>query len=73
MEITVGKSANQQAWNEFQRIDRLKQDESFENDPPLTEEEKAAAWDDSYWERLDAAARYVGAGRYVWGEMGRVG
>jgi hypothetical protein len=73
MEITVGKSANQQAWNEFQRIDRLKQDEQFETDPPLTEEEKAAAWDDSYWERLDAAARYSGAGRHVWGEMERAG
>jgi hypothetical protein len=69
----MGQHANARAWAEYERLDRLKQDEQLESDPPLTEEERAAAWDDSYWERLDAAARYAGAGRYVWGEMGRVG
>jgi hypothetical protein len=56
----MGKSANARAWAEFERIDRQKQDESIEADPPLTEEEKAAVWDDEYWQRLDAApARHV--------------
>jgi hypothetical protein len=55
----VGKNLNQKAWLEFERIDRQRQEASFESDPPLTEEERAAAWDDAYWERLDAVRRYA--------------
>lgn len=55
----MGKNANARAWAEFERLDRKRQDESLEIEPPLTEEEKAAAWDDEYWERLDAVRQYA--------------
>lgn len=55
----MGKSANQQAWAEFERLDRQRQDQALDSEPPLTEEERAAAWDDAYWERLDAVRRYA--------------
>lgn len=55
----MGKSANQQAWAEFERLDRKRQDDALEIEPPLTEEERAAAWDDAYWERLDAVQQYA--------------
>ncbi|MEX3933319.1 hypothetical protein AB4Y32_16200 [Paraburkholderia phymatum] len=30
---------------------------------PLTEEQRAAVWDDTYWERIDAEVRYFGGVR----------
>jgi hypothetical protein len=71
----MGQHANARAWAEYERLDRKRQEESFEAEPPLTEEEKVAAWDDSYWERLDAVARYAAPVRHVvlFDEMGRAG
>jgi hypothetical protein len=67
----MGQHANQRAWLEFERLDRIKQEQSFEAEPDLTEEEKAAVWDDAYWERLDAVRRYSLPMRHVrvWDEV----
>ncbi|MFL9943680.1 hypothetical protein [Paraburkholderia graminis] len=67
----MGQHANARAWAEFERLDRIKQEQSFEAEPPLTEEEKAALWDDAYWERLDAVMRYSLPMRHVrvWDEV----
>lgn len=38
-------------------------DESFgEDEPPLTEAERAAEWDAAYWDRIDAEASGRGIG-----------
>jgi hypothetical protein len=56
----LGKNLNQNAWLEFERLDRKRQEQSFETAPELTEEEKGAAWDDENWTRKDdAAAEYM--------------
>jgi hypothetical protein len=55
----MGKHANQATYREWERRQDRAQDDYFEAQPELTEEEKAAAWDDSYWERLDASRQYA--------------
>lgn len=52
----MGKHANSAAYREFERLDRQRQDASFESEPELTEAERAAEWDSEYWTRLDATA-----------------
>lgn len=56
----MGKNLNQKAWLEFERLDRQKQEESFEADLPLTEAQKASQFDDFYWDRLDSEVRFFG-------------
>jgi hypothetical protein len=51
----MGQHANQRAWLEFERLDRKRQEESFDDEPPLTEFERAAEWDHDYWSKLDAS------------------
>jgi hypothetical protein len=55
----MGKNMNQKAWLEFERLDRKRQEESFEAEPPLTEEEKAAQQDDFEAFRDDKCLREV--------------
>jgi hypothetical protein len=58
----MGQHANQRAWLEFERLDRMKQEQSFDDDEPLTEAERASEWDRQYWDRIDAEARISAAG-----------
>lgn len=51
----MGKAANQAAWAEFERLDRQRQEQSFDTEPPLTEAERAAEWDSDHWTRKDDA------------------
>jgi len=60
----MGKFANERAHREWQRQQDMKQDESFGEDEPLSEAERAADWDQEYWLRLDAHARGTGVGRW---------
>lgn len=55
----MGRHANARAWAEFERLDRQKQEESFNTDAPLSDDELASQADDAYWERLDAVRRYA--------------
>ena len=52
----MGKNLNQKAWLEFERLDRQRQEASLDTEPPLTESERAAQWDDESWTRKDDAA-----------------
>jgi hypothetical protein len=67
----MGQHANQRAWAEFERLDRKRQDESFEAEPTLTEEQRAAVWDDAYWDRLDAVRRDARPAHVVLWDEGR--
>lgn len=49
----MGKHANQQAYREFERLDRQRQEQSFEHVSPLTEAERASDWDDEFWNNKD--------------------
>jgi hypothetical protein len=55
----MGRHANQQAWAEFERLDRKRQEESLDPTAPLTDEELEQIASDEYWERLDAVRRYA--------------
>jgi len=60
----MGQHANARAWAEFERLDRQRQEQSFEDEQPLTESERAAEWDRQYWDRIDAEARLMGVGEW---------
>ncbi|MDR6389174.1 hypothetical protein [Paraburkholderia phenoliruptrix] len=60
----MGQHANARAWAEFERLDRQRQDQSFEDEQPQTEAERAAEWDRQYWDRIDAEARLMGVGEW---------
>jgi hypothetical protein len=55
----MGKAANQAAWAEFERLDRLKQDEA----EVLSEAQKAADMCD-FWERIEKEVALVGVGEW---------
>ncbi|WGS53540.1 hypothetical protein LFL96_21005 [Paraburkholderia sp. D15] len=53
----MGKHANAEIYRQFERRADRGLDESMDDaDAPLTEAERAAEWDDAYWERQDAQA-----------------
>jgi ferric-dicitrate binding protein FerR (iron transport regulator) len=60
----MGQHANARAWAEFERLDRQRQDQSFEDEPQQTEAERAAEWDRQYWDRIVAEARLMGVGEW---------
>lgn len=49
----MGKFANAQAWREYEAKRDRELDAHLDDEPPLTEFEKAAEWDDKHWERID--------------------
>lgn len=51
----MGKFANQSAWREYEAKQDRELDAHLDDEPPLTEFEKAAEWDDERWQKLDAA------------------
>jgi hypothetical protein len=55
----MGKNLNQKAWLEFERLDRLKQDEV----EVLSEAQKAADMCD-FWERIEKEVALVGIGEW---------
>jgi hypothetical protein len=55
----MGKHANQSVYREFERLDRLKQDEA----EVLSEEVRASDWDSEHWARIQAEVEFFGAGR----------
>lgn len=55
----MGKHANSAAYREFERLDRQKQEQSFEAEPPLTEYERAAEWENFEAFRDDKCLREV--------------
>lgn len=55
----MGQHANQRAWLEFERLDRKRQEESFDPVEPLTEYERAAEWEDFEAFRDDKCLREV--------------
>ena len=55
----MGKNANARAWAEFERLDRLKQDEA----EVLSEAERAADMCD-FWERIEKEVALVGVGEW---------
>ncbi|HEX7909931.1 MAG TPA: hypothetical protein VF534_17825 [Paraburkholderia sp.] len=68
----MGQHANQRVWLEFERIDRQRQERSFEVEPELTEAERASEWDDEAWQKIDATADELAEARRayarpVWG------
>jgi hypothetical protein len=52
----MGKAANERAYREFERLDRQRQEESFEAPQPLTDDELEQIQGDAYWNQLDATA-----------------
>lgn len=52
----MGKAANERAYREFERLDRQRQEASLDTEPPLTEFERAAEYDDERWTKKDDAA-----------------
>ncbi|CAE6839209.1 hypothetical protein [Paraburkholderia nemoris] len=59
----MGKHANAEIYRQLDRqMDRGLDGAMGDAQPPLTEEERAAAWDDQYWDRVDAAPRSVRLG-----------
>lgn len=46
-----------QQQREYEFMQDRRADESFGEDEPLTEVERAAEWDDAYFDRLDSAPR----------------
>jgi hypothetical protein len=52
----MGKHANSAAYREFERLDRQRQEESFEAPQPLTDDELEQIQGDAYWNQLDATA-----------------
>jgi hypothetical protein len=52
----MGRHANARAWAEFERLDRQRQEESFEAPQPLTDDELEQIQGDAYWNQLDATA-----------------
>jgi hypothetical protein len=55
----MGQHANARAWAEFERLDRLKQDEA----EVLSEEARAAEWDSEHWARIQAEVEFFGSGK----------
>lgn len=53
----MGKFANQAAYREWERLQDRKQDAQLDDEPPLSEAERAAEWDDQHWEKVDAYPR----------------
>lgn len=53
----MGKFANAQAWRECEAKRDRELDAHLDDEPPLTEAERAAEWDDKNWDRLDAYPR----------------
>ena len=53
----MGKHANQSAYREWERQQDRKQDAHLDPEPELTEAERAAEWDDQYFDRIDAYPR----------------
>jgi hypothetical protein len=49
----MGKHANSRAYREWERQQDRLQDKHLDDEPPLSEFEKAAEWDDAHWERVD--------------------
>jgi len=55
----MGKAANARAWAEYERQQSRKADEYFDDEPPLTEAERASGWDDFDAFRDDKCLREV--------------
>ncbi|MBB5414056.1 hypothetical protein [Paraburkholderia atlantica] len=53
----MGKFANALAWREYEAKRDRELDEHLDDEPPLTEAERAAQWDDKHWEKVDAYPR----------------
>jgi hypothetical protein len=51
----MGKFANAQAWREYEAKRDRELDAHLDDEPPLTEAERAAEWDHDYWAKLDAS------------------
>lgn len=50
----MGKHANAEIYRQFDRqMDKGLDEAMGECEPPLTEAERAAEWDDKHWERID--------------------
>jgi hypothetical protein len=49
----MGKFANAQAWREYEAKQDREMDSHLDDEPPLSEAERAAEWDDAHWERVD--------------------
>jgi hypothetical protein len=60
----MGKHANQLAYREWERQQNRKQDDSFECEPPPSDDERASNGDDLYWRRIDAEVRGIGVGEW---------
>ena len=55
----MGRHANERMYREFERLDRLKQDEA----EVLSEEARAAEWDSEHWARIQAEVEFFGSGK----------
>jgi hypothetical protein len=53
-----------QQQREYEFLQDRAADAYFDDEPQLTEAERAAEWDDKHWERIDAEARGVGVGEW---------
>lgn len=57
----MGKHFNSELYRQLDRTMNRGLDEAMgDAEAPLTEAEKAAVWDDAYWDRVDAAPRAAG-------------
>jgi hypothetical protein len=53
-----------QQQREYEFLQDRAADAHLDGEPPQTEAERAAEWDDRYWDRLDAEARGLGVGEW---------